>query len=68
MNQHREWLKARQRSPQTSQQGGLHRGGAGGHRDPHLRLLIWENFRATERLLRATISPIFFQSFPCRAW
>lgn len=37
-------------------------------RSPDLPLLIWENFKATERLLRATISPIFFQSFPWRAW
>lgn len=34
----------------------------------HLRLLICENLRATERLLRATISPIVFQSFPRREW
>lgn len=33
-----------------------------------LPLLIWENLSATERLLRATISPIFFQSFPWREW
>lgn len=45
--------------------GGLTQVGTGDHNSP---LLIWEYFRATERLLRATRSPIFFQSLPCREW
>lgn len=35
---------------------------------PHSPQLIWENFRATERLLRATKPPIFLQSLPWREW
>ena len=71
----REWLKKWWLSQQTGGQwclgpgpfwaGLFTRVGTRGH---DLRPLIWENFRATERLLRDTISPIFFQSFPCRDW